>query len=230
MAEMLPEFWSGPKSDEEDSKRPPRRRPRQVTDIFTWINCYVSYVSVLSGRFSESVPELMAYMATITRVSQDFTGLAWVRYDASFRRQAAITGNRQWSRINPSLYSICFTGCAAELKRCELCLSAGQTTKHCALISDPDPELPDWLKAVESVMVSLASRLPTPQQDKGKRPLSAEICRLYNDNRCRFPKCRYRHVCSTCSGGHPACSCPRGHGPIPGPLMGAARKEATRPY
>ena len=144
----------------------------------------------------------MAYMATITRVSQDFTGLAWVRYDASFRRQAAITGNRQWSRINPSLYSFCFMGCTAELKRCELCLSAGHTTKHCALISDPDPELPDRLKAVESVMVSLASRLPTPQQDKGKRPLSAEICRLYNDNRCRFLKCRYRHVCSTCSGGH----------------------------
>ena len=32
----------------------------------------------------------MAYIITITRVSQDFTGMAWVRYDAAFRRQAAI--------------------------------------------------------------------------------------------------------------------------------------------
>ena len=55
-------------------------------------------------------------------------------------------------------------------------MSAGQTTKHCALVLDPDPELPNRLKAVESVMVSLVSHLPTPQSNKGKRPLSAEIC------------------------------------------------------
>ena len=54
------------------------------------------------------------------------------------------------------------------VKQCELCLSIRHTTKQCALVSDP--ELPDRLKAVESVMVSLASRLPTPQEEKGKRP------------------------------------------------------------
>ena len=116
MAEMLPEFWSGAKLEEEDTKRPPPRRPRQVTDIFTWIHCYTSYVSVLASRYQGVVPQLMAYLVTITRVSQDFSGLAWVRYDAAFRRQAAITGNRKWSQINPSLYSICFTGCAQALK------------------------------------------------------------------------------------------------------------------
>ena len=58
------------KSDKEDPKRAPSRWPRQVTEIFTWIQCYASYVSVLSSHFAESVPELMAYMVTITRVSQ----------------------------------------------------------------------------------------------------------------------------------------------------------------
>ncbi len=129
MAEMLPEYWPGAKPDEDIAKRAPARRPCQVTDIFTWIQCYASYISVLAGRFTESVPELMAYMylVTITRVSQDFTGLAWVRYDASFRRQAAITGNRKWSQINPSLYLICFTGCALAVTRCDLCLSSSDS-------------------------------------------------------------------------------------------------------
>ena len=67
------------------------------------------YASVLGGTNPLVFPELMAYLITISRVSQDFSGLAWVRYDSAFRRQVAITGNKHWSQIIPSLYSICFT-------------------------------------------------------------------------------------------------------------------------
>ncbi len=74
-----------------------------MTEITTWIQCYACYVSVLATKFPA---ELMAYLVTIFRVSQDFAGVAWVRYDAAFRRQAAISGNRKWSQINPSLYSL----------------------------------------------------------------------------------------------------------------------------
>ena len=103
---------------------------------------------------------------------------------------------------------ICFTGCAQALKRCELCLSSTHTTNQCILAADPDPELPARLKAVESAVVSLA----THHQNAHRVycPLSTEICRLYNDNRCRFPKCRYRHACLKCNGDHPASSCPKG--------------------
>ena len=60
MAEMLPEFWSNTKSEDEDQKPAPSRRTRQVTDIFTWIQCFASYTSVLAGRYVECVPEMMA--------------------------------------------------------------------------------------------------------------------------------------------------------------------------
>ena len=167
------------------------------------------HVSVLASRYHGVVPELMAYLVTITCVSQDFSGLAWVRYDAAFRRQAAITGNRKWSQINPSLYSICFTRCAQALKCCELCLSSTHTTNQCALAADPDPELPARLKAVESAVVSLA----TQHQNAHKvyRPMLTKMCRLYNDNRCRFPKCRYHLACLKCNGDHPASSCIDNH-------------------
>ena len=77
---------------------------------FTWVQCFSTYVSVLAPAHPETIPELMAYMSTIVRVSQDFVGLAWVRYNAGFRRQAALTRNRSWSQINATLYTLCFTG------------------------------------------------------------------------------------------------------------------------
>ena len=163
-------------------------------------------MSVLSGRYAESA-------GVHGHHHTGEPGLHGPRYDASFCRQAAITGNRQWSRINVNpLYTRFVLWVVRRNSSVVSCaLEQGTLLKQCALISDPDPELPDRLKAVELVMVSLACRPPTSQQDKGKRPLSAEICRLYNNNHCCFPKCRYRHVCSTCGGGHPTCSCPRGH-------------------
>jgi hypothetical protein len=102
----------------------------------------------------------MAYLSNIVRVSQDFEGLAWERYDAAFRRQAAATGNQLWSRINGSLYAICFSTCTAHKRsRCELCLVTTHTTKQCALQGNPDPERDSRVKAVESVLVAMVPSL-----------------------------------------------------------------------
>ena len=85
MGELLPEFSQS--DDEATAKRPwMTKKPRQVTDIFTWMQCFTTYVSVLGPAYPEVIPELMAYAATIIRVSQDFAGLAWQRYDSGFRR------------------------------------------------------------------------------------------------------------------------------------------------
>ena len=106
MAEMLPEFWPIAKADQSEKNKPHTRRPKQITDFHNWLQCFTIYCSILGSQEPSWIPELMAYL--ITRVSQDFTGLTWVWYDSTFRRQTAITGNRKWSQINPSLYSICF--------------------------------------------------------------------------------------------------------------------------
>ncbi len=73
-------------------KRESKGHGRKVTDIYTWIQCYSSYVSVQATAAPSMIPELMAYMAMMVQVSQDYPGLAWVRYDTAFRRQAALTG------------------------------------------------------------------------------------------------------------------------------------------
>ena len=58
------------------------------------------------------------------------------------------------------------------------------------------------VRAVELVVLTLAL---TRGQDMSW-PLaraSSNICRSWNANCCKFPKCRYRHACSTCGDPHP---------------------------
>ena len=87
-------------------------------------------MGVLASAHPPLIPEFMEYVGTIVRASQDFAGLAWVRYDTSFRCQAAQTGHRRWSQLNPTLG---FTGNAQKVARCELCLGFTHTAVECAL-------------------------------------------------------------------------------------------------
>ena len=52
---------------------------------------------------------------------------------------------------------ICFTKRAQQQSRCELCLSSAHGKKLCPLQTDPDPELHQGFKAVETALLSLAS-------------------------------------------------------------------------
>ena len=97
----------------------------------------------------------MVYQATIIRASQDYAGLAWVRYDFAFQRQAAIMGLTRWSAINPTLYTLCFAGSARTSSRCELCFATSHHTKECAQQGDPDPGVRERLWAIEKAVISM---------------------------------------------------------------------------
>ena len=142
-----------------DQPRTPARRQRKVTDIATWVQCFATYVGVLAGMSLEAIPELMAYLVHMVRVSQDFGSLAWVNYDSAFHHQAASTRKRQTGE--PSLYSICFSGVARTSKRCDLCLSLTHEVKDCALANESDHDVGSHLKAIESTVLALTSATPS---------------------------------------------------------------------
>ena len=215
MTELLPEFWAQKLEEKEGQPGSgSSRRKRPVTDLKTWLQCFAIYVGVLSAKHPEAVPELMSYMVAIIRASEDYAGLAWVRYDAAYRRQAAANYNRKWSRINPSLFSLCFTGKAQIANRCDLCLAASHATKDCALVAEGDPDLPSRLKAVESAVAAFSQTGGLSSVDRRlqgpPRRTQDEVCRVWNEKRCYFRRCRFRHVCSTCAGNHPVVECPLG--------------------
>ena len=50
MGKLLPEFWVTPRDGEGDNKERQARQGRKVTDLCTWLQCYVVYVAVLGPR------------------------------------------------------------------------------------------------------------------------------------------------------------------------------------
>ncbi len=85
------------------------RQSRKVKDVFTWLQCFGTYVAVLATHEPTVVPELMAYMGLIIRVSQDYEGLGWVRYDSAFSaagspvRQQEMVGG-EWHVVHDELF------------------------------------------------------------------------------------------------------------------------------
>ena len=232
MSELLPEFWPQGAEDKEGAQKAgANRRKRPVMELNAWLQCFAVYVGVLSAKHPEAVPELLAYMVAIIRACEDFAGLAWVRYDSAYRRQAAASGNRTWSRINPSLFSLCFTGKAQAARRCDLCLAASHTTKECSLASDVDPDLPTRLKAVESAVVAFAGGpgMSERQSPGTGRRIQDEVCRVFNEKRCYFHRCRFRHVSMGCAGAHPVVDCPFSNKNT-GPVRPAGPQLPQHPY
>ena len=217
MAELLPEPWGAPPLMQEGSlaSQQLRKQKKKVTDIVTWLECFAMYVGVMAGAHPKSVPELMAYMITILRASQDFEDPAWITYDLAFRRQAAATNNRQWSRLNPTLYSICTAGKARKNTRCELCLNSDHTTKECVSLADSDPDMGMRVKAIESVVLAMSGHTNTGTGNQSRQPRGpAPICQLFNKKRCWFRRCKFHHVCMVCGGDKPAIECCRKPGQL----------------
>jgi hypothetical protein len=65
----------------------------------------------LSGRWPPSTQQKRrSSWTTILWCYRDFEGAAWAQYGRAYRRQAALLRDLNWSRINTTLYSLCFAG------------------------------------------------------------------------------------------------------------------------
>ena len=65
------------------------------------------YVSVLPPQDLTQISGFMAYQVTIVWASQDYARLAWVCYDYTVWREAALTWKMSWSAINLTIYTLC---------------------------------------------------------------------------------------------------------------------------
>ena len=111
-------------------------RKKQLTNILDWTKCFVVYMAAMAQKFPAEIPEMLAYQLVIIQASQQYDGNYWRAYDTHFRVNAATSGNRLWSRIDPNLYTRFFTGRARELHWCEHCDSTSHASESCPLYSD----------------------------------------------------------------------------------------------
>ncbi len=80
------------------------RKKNEIGDILTWVECFNSYVAVITSVRPERARDLLAYMALIICIAKQFPGRCWYNYDRAFRLEAAASNMMSWSQIHPDLY------------------------------------------------------------------------------------------------------------------------------
>ncbi len=163
----------------------------------------------------------MTYQTLIIKASRDFEVIGWVQYDRAFRRQAAVTKDLHWSKINTMLYSVCFAGRAKVQALCSECLSPDHTKATCPNAREFGPP---WLQMQGWMHSQAQAHTVTPYPGPAGE---GEVCRLFNHPagpRCTFANCKYKHICSQCRAPHPRSRCRKlqtgFHGQAKKPRMG----------
>ena len=182
---------------------------REVPDVLSWAQCFGVYIGVVVEKYPDRVKQLLAYQATVLREARRCGGSGWRSYDAMFRQLAAADPSTDWSRLNPSLYATTFLVQQSSGRRiCTLCMGADHAPEECALAplqaKLPRPqtrEREDERKEKVGTPGGVAPR------DGRMRRRSDQPCYLWNEGRCNYPYCRYRHVCLRCRGDHRATGC-----------------------
>jgi len=187
MAEISAEAESTVAGRPSTSSRPP------VTELSQWLEKYSLMAAILVTRFQDKGPEFFAYQASIIRAERNYEGKQWVVYDRQFRREALARKDLNWSLPNVRLYNEAFTGRARSIPRCSYCLADDHAAATC-------PINPANTIRQARDLYDFGSQLV---------PQSQDVCRNFNEGRCKRLSCRYQHLCLSCHEGHPWMSCPR---------------------
>ena len=181
---------------------PPARLP--ITDISQWVERYSLMAAVICTRFPDKAKELFAYQTSIVRAERNYEGKRWVTYDRQYRREALACKDLNWSVTDLRLYNEAFTGRARSIARCGYCLQDDHISNQCP--RNPHGPIFGWFP--DPAVLAAHTPGAVTSQPSPNRGQPSEVCRRYNEGRCRYSRCRYRHQCSDCGGPHTWVSCP----------------------
>lgn len=186
MAELLPERLSS-HCDIDDQNKATKPKHKVITSILEWMQCFGIYVAVISRKEPHRVVDLLGYQHLIIQAYQEYHGDSWLGYDRRFRQRAATNPSSSWSTIDPTLWSLAFSGRGSS-RLCSHCFSTSHSSKDCELNSNSVPN-------EHSATHPFRSQLTTSQ---GRRP----ICFDWNETPapgCPHPSCRFEHSCYYCA-------------------------------
>ena len=179
------------------------RSRRDVPDLLSWVQCFGTYVAIVTSKKPEKMRQLLAYQTLIVREARRCGGKRWLAYDSYFHQQAVGDDKADWSQLNQSLYTVTFItrGERTKGRCCVLCLESNHAEEQCALYTPPPKQT--YKKPAEKG----ASDGRDSGSGRGKGG-GRMACFARNQGDCRFPACKYRHVCVRCSGDHRIAQCP----------------------
>ena len=126
-----------------------------------------------------------------------------------------------WSVTDPRLYNEAFTGRAKSIPRCVFCLQEDHVGRYCP--KNPNKAYLNWYPDQQTWQPPASHPIPPMQPmqpvQTPRQGLPQELCRRFNENKCRFPRCRYQHACKGCGAPHPWTACPRNNSRASGRAM-----------
>ena len=181
------------------------RSQKHISDLSTWMQCFAIYSAVLLTKYPERAQSLLMYSAVIARLSKKFRWPSWIIYDQYFRQEAADTGKTDWSKIDSSIHTQCFTGMSLSAEGwCSICTSMDHTKYTCPYRTQD--ESPGSKRPIAKMGPSAKRARPYVK--------SEDACRKWNKYHymsCPHGDlCAYTHECSICrSTDHGALKCPQ---------------------
>lgn len=103
-----------------------------IPDLTTWTQCFAMYMAAITLKEPDRTSNLLAYMVTIVKASVTYNWPFWVVYDQNLRQEAADNGLKDWSKVDPSIYTQCFTNAAVSNEKwCKFCQSIDHGSNSC---------------------------------------------------------------------------------------------------
>ena len=113
LAELLPENLDCPEQPQPTfalagayliSSPSAHPRSKEMHEVVTCVECFVSYMSVVTAENPLHPHDLLTYVVNLTHCKH-FGGLTWLHYDRAFRQEAAASGLKDWSKMRTDLYN-----------------------------------------------------------------------------------------------------------------------------
>nr|XP_033771872.1 uncharacterized protein LOC117346439 [Geotrypetes seraphini] len=164
------------------------KKPRIYRSLTNWISAFHIFMSVVVEREPDMSPYLIRYSDTIIRSHKKYGGWAWLNYDIKFRKSMAKNKSITWKH---RVFDLWMDEMSA--------LRPFQPDRF----PDKFPSWPPGPVERQPTQLPYVHRQAGPYT--GKR-----VCRQYNNGHCTWTNCKFRHVCNTCGGTHPAIHCKTG--------------------
>ena len=86
-------------------------KQQDVIQIMNWIQCFTTYIAIVSCAKPECVTDLIAYWNLIINSQRYFQGFHWVLYDCP-QMKAATTSALQWDTTVDTLWNLSYLQCS----------------------------------------------------------------------------------------------------------------------
>ncbi|KAJ1119988.1 hypothetical protein NDU88_008171 [Pleurodeles waltl] len=183
--------------DKKEEDRRERNRVRKERNFDNWLDAFRIMACIIVEKFPHCTKDLWLYESKIHEAHRQFSGDAWLDYDKGFRLKMQAHPEMEWDEedVEGYMHKMMVAREARNWSQKGEQPFRGSFQKNRHEKGKPYPKRQPFTQWKGSQ----AGRTATP------------ICYKFEKDECSWgAACKFRHVCSTCGGGHPASECKRG--------------------